>query len=92
MSTSHERIKAVEEILLGCAELRELFHPTEDYATYESMVSDSIDWALDNHEDERWTFEQSTLMELLYYNMVDIIGVPAATLHPIYDKLMEIIQ
>lgn len=91
MSTSQKRIKAVEEIF-GCTELRELFHPTEDYATYESMVSASIDWAIDNHKDEHWSLERSAIEEMLYYNMINLVGVPAATLRPIYDKLMESVK
>lgn len=42
MCINNNRINAVEKLLLNCTELRELFRPTEDYTTYESMVDASI--------------------------------------------------
>lgn len=89
MCINNNRINAVEKLLLDCTELRDLFHPTDDYPTYESMVDASIDWAIDNHNDERWTLERSAIEEMLYYKMINIVGIPAATLRPIYDKLIE---
>lgn len=89
MSISDNRINAVENLLLDCTELRALFQLTDDYPTYESMVSASIDWAIDNHVDEMWTLEQSAIEEMLYYKMINFVGIPAATLRPIYDKLIE---
>lgn len=83
------RVSRIEDLLLNCTELRELFHPTEDCPTYEAMVRASINWSIDNHKDERWTLEQSAIEEMLYYKMINIVGIPAATLRPIYDKLIE---
>lgn len=92
MCINNNRINAVEKLLLDCTELRDLFHPTEDYPTYESMVDASIDWAIDNHNDERWTLERSAIEEMLYYKMINFVGIPAAILRPIYDKLIESVK
>ena len=86
------RVSHIEDLLLNCTELRDLFHPTEDYPTYESMVSASIDWAIDNHVDERWTLERSAIEEMLYYKMINFVGIPAAILRPICIKLIESVK
>lgn len=92
MCINNNRINAVEKLLLDCTELRDLFHPTDDYPTYESMVDASIDWAIDNHDAEEWSFEKSAINEMLYYKMHSLVGVPNETLHPIYEKLIESIK
>lgn len=86
------RVSNIEDILLKCTELRDIFHPVEDYATYETLVESCIDWAIDNHEFEEWSFERSVIEEMMYYKMIDVIGVSIEMIHPIYYKLMENIR
>lgn len=88
MCIEEQRIKQIEDLLLDCTELRDLFHPTEDYPTYESMVDASIDWAFDNHNDEVWSLELSAIGELVYYKYAELLHIPVEKLHPIYTKIV----
>ena len=82
------RVSHIEDLLLNCTELRDLFHPTEDYPTYESMVDASIDWAIDNHDNEEWSLELSAIGELVYYKYSELMHIPVEKLHPIYTKIV----
>ena len=88
MSINNNRINAVEKLLLNCTELRDLFHPAEYYLTYESMVDASIDWAIDNHDNEEWSLELSAIGELVYYKYAELLHIPVEKLHSIYTKIV----
>lgn len=93
------RVSNIEDILLKCTELRDLFHPTEDYPTYEDVVSSSIDWAIDNWQEEarnlgipEWTFENSVIIEVVGFKMPIIVGddkEALGKLDELHNKLLQ---